>query len=206
MFSPSMLVKLSESEKKALIIVAVIFAFVFVIIGLIIKLIKDWYKRKGEDIDNYMYDLIKYGVIKTPNQFRNYVAKRERRNLYLMIRIPMRILIIVGTIYIVCNLTFTSFSESWNILTDLAYHFEWPTTKIFGMSIICDWPKIIKYPEVSLTIEGYITYISSVVFVICSIFLIRSTLIYNARIARSTFVSTKAFKKNLENGVDIIHE
>ena len=206
MFSPSLLVKLSESEKKALIIVAVIFAFIFVVIGLIIKLIKDWYTRKGEDIDNYMYDLIKYGVIKTPNQFRNYVNKRERRDLYLKIRIPMRILIIVGLIYVICNLTFTNFNESWCILKDLAYKFDWPTTKVFGMSIICDWPKIIKYPEVSLTIEGYITYISSVVFIICSIFLIRSTLIYNARIARSTFVSTKAFKKNLENGVEIIHE
>ena len=206
MLSPSLLVKLSESEKKALIIVAVIFAFIFVVIGLIIKLIKDWYKRKGEDIDNYMYDLIKYGVIKTPNQFRNYVNKRERRNLYLMMRIPMRILIIVGSIYVICNLTFTNFETSWTILKNLAYNFEWPTTKVFGMSVICDWPTITKYPEVSLTIEAYITYISSVVFLVCSVLLIRSTLIYNARISRSTFVSTKAFKKNLENGVDIIHE
>ena len=200
------LLKLSESEKKALIIVAVIFAFLFVVIGLIIKVIKDWYKAKGEEVDNYMYDLVKYGVIKSPNHFRHYVAKREKRILYLAIKIPMRILVVTLTIFIVLNLTYTTFESSWNILKDLSYHFYWPTVTVFGIPVISDWPQVTQYPIVHLTVEGYATYITFVVTIICFIFLIRAVLIYNARIARATFVSSKAYKKNLENGVDIIHE
>ncbi|MDY4788070.1 MAG: hypothetical protein SO253_01975 [Bacilli bacterium] len=206
MFNPYFLLKLSDSEKKALIIVAIIFAFIFVMIGLLIKVIKDWYKDKGSEIDNYMYDLVKYGIIKNPHQFRKYVNKREKRNLYLRFKIPMRILLITITVFVIFNLTYTSFNTSFAILKDLSYHFSWPTVEIFGIRVISDWPKVIKYPEVHLTLEGYITYISFVVTCITTFFLIKATLIYNACIARATFVSSKAFKKNLENGVDIIHE
>lgn len=203
-----LLIKLSETEKRALIIIFIIVTFCFVLFGLIVKAIRNWMERKGRAVDSYMYDFVKYGIVKNSSEFRTYVTKRETRTLYLSSRWMFRILIAATVAFI---LIFNHFFEGnfqifLDILGKLLPELHWPTTSLFGMEIICDWPEVVRPIEVYTTFEGYVTYVYALVCIYSLGKLIHDILLYNARISRANKAAITAFGKNLDNGVDQINE
>ena len=97
---PQVLVSLSESEKRVLLILFIVLTAAFLLFGLLVKGIKMWAEGKGKAVDGYMYDFVKFGIIKTPSEFRRYVLKRETRYLYLNSRWMLRILIISSVAFV----------------------------------------------------------------------------------------------------------
>ena len=199
-FNPYFLVTLSEKEKKALIILAVIIAFIFVVIGFIHKLVKNYMNKKGKEIDGYMHELCKYKVITNPHEFKAYVTKRETKNFYLQLRWIFRIMILVsvGFFLYIKLVEDSNFKILIEALKSLSLEFGYETTTIFGMEIICDWPFVMKYPEPLLTLTGYVCYIFTFVVIIFIFSLIKAILDYNAKLKRGRVVSKTVFTKNLD--------
>ena len=205
---PLILISLSESEKRVLLILFIIFTAAFLLFGLLIKGIKSWATSKGKAVDGYMYDFVKFGVIKTPAEFRKYVFKRETRYLYLNSRWMLRILVVSSLLFVlyVENFLGGNYAECLSIIEKLFPVLEWPKTEMFGMSIVCDWPTVIRESQAELSIKGYVTYIYALILLYSLFKLIHDILIFDARLARSNKTSNSAFGKNLDNGVDRINE
>ena len=205
---PQLLVSLSENEKRVLLILFIVLTSAFLLFGLLIKGISAWARSKGKAVDGYMYDFVKFRVIKTPAEFRHYVFKRETRYLYLNSRWMIRILIVSSVLFVlyVENVLNGDYFEPLRILEDLLPILDWPKTEIFGMQIISDWPTLVKAPEAELTLTGYITYIYALILLYSLFKFIHDILIFNARLSRSNKTSNSAFGKNLEDGVDRINE
>ncbi len=195
-----LLVKLSETEKKVLIILAVVFAFVFVIVGLIVKAIRSWMKEQSKHIDFYLYDLCKYRVLKTPNEVVKYVYRRETKTLYLKIRWSLRIFILaaIGFIIYFEYAVGTDFNRALTIVTDLLVKLEWPTSTFFGIKMVSGWPTIIKSPVVYLDLTGYITYVMLIITLWMVINLFIQTLGFVSKQRRARKVSVSAFGRSLD--------
>lgn len=205
---PQLLVSLSESEKRVLLILFIVLTAAFLLFGLLVKGIRTWADGKGKAVDGYMYDFVKFGIIKTPSEFRKYVLKRETRFLYLNSRWMLRVLILSSVLFVlfVENFLDGNYQEPLNILERLLPVFDWPKTEIFGMQIVSDWPTLIREPSAELTLKGYVTYVYALIVLYSLFKFMRVILIFDARIARSNKTSNTAFGKNLEDGVDRINE
>ena len=205
---PQLLVSLSESEKRVLLILFIVLTAAFLLFGLLVKGIRTWADGKGKAVDGYMYDFVKFGIIKTPSEFRKYVLKRETRFLYLNSRWMLRVLILSSVLFVlfVENFLDGNYQEPLNILERLLPVFDWPKTEIFGMQIVSDWPTLIRKPSAELTLKGYVTYVYALIVLYSLFKFMRVILIFDARIARSNKTSNTAFGKNLEDGVDRINE
>lgn len=203
-----LLVKLSDSEKRALQILIVFIAIAFIIISGIASLIKKKLEKEGRSIDGYMYDFIRYGIIKNPSEFKSYVFKRESRNLYLSLRWAMRLffLVIGGYIVYVIFAQLSDFKLTFQILGDMFFKLDWPKVKVFGITLVSDWPTILKSPNFHLTLMGYLTYISAIASLAMFFKLAKVTLTFIGRIQRSNKVAIASFSKDLEGGVDLINE
>lgn len=203
-----LLVSLSENEKRIILIIFVIFTFAFLLIGLLYKGIKAWSDNKGKAVDGYMYDFVKFRIIKTPAEFRKYVFKRETRYLYLNSRWMIRILIISSVLFVIYveNALDSNYQTCLDILRNLFPVLDWPKTEIFGMNIVCDWPTVVQKAQAELSLKGYITYIYALILVYCLFKFLHDILIFVGRISRSNKASNSAFGKNLDDGVDRINE
>ena len=205
---PQLLVTLTETEKRVLLILFIIFTSAFLLFGLLLKGISSWANTKGKAVDGYMYDFVKFRVIKTPQEFRNYVFKRETRFLYLNSRWMIRILIVSSVLFIfyVIKALDGDFLEPLRILERLFPVLDWPKTEIFGMNVICDWPTVVRASQAELTLKGYVTYIYALILLYSLFKFIHDILIFNARLSRSNKTSNSAFGKNLDDGVERINE
>ena len=193
-------IKLSETEKRILIVIAVIFAFLFVIIGLIVKAIRNWMKDKAEYVDLYLYDLCHYGILTTPKEVVRYVKRRESKTLYLKTRWPLRILII-GTIILICYFMFAkngNLHMPFDILKDFMIELDWPKGEFFGINMVVGWPTIIKKPIIHLNVAGYITYIMTIIAIWNIINSCMQILAFISKIKRADKVSVAVFNKSLE--------
>lgn len=205
---PLLMVKLNEGEKRALQIIVVLVAIIFIAVGALSKIIKRHLEKEGEAIDSYMHPLIRYSIIKNPSEFRSYVFKRESRQLYISLRWTLRIFFLMLGAYIVYTIYFQNgdFAHSFQILRDMFFVLQWPSVKIFGLRLISDWPVVVKSPQFYLTIEGYITYILALGVLGTFLKSASVTLVFLGRLNRSSAVAVKSFSKNLEAGVEIINE
>ncbi len=203
-----LMVKLNEGEKRAVQIILVLAAITFIIVSIIAKLIKNRLTKEGEVIDSYMYPLIQYGIIKDAREFRRYVYRRESRQLYISLRWTMRTVLLITALYLLYMINFQQgdFHQSWVILQDMFFKLNWPTVKVFGITMVSDWPTVVKAPQFYLNVLGYVTYITALSALGLVIKSSVVTLAYLGRLQRSSDVAVKSFTKNLEKGVDIIHE
>ena len=203
-----LMVKLNEGEKRALQIIVVLIAIIFIIVGALSKIIKRHLEKQGEAIDAYMYPLIRYGIIKNPSEFRAYVFRRESRQLYLSLRWTLRMmsLLLIGYVLYMVSFQDGNFALSTHILRDMFFDLQWPTVKVFGLTLISDWPVVLKSPQFYLTVEGYITYIVALGALGTFLKSASVTLAFLGRLHRSHQFAVKSFSKNLESGVEIIHE
>lgn len=196
-----LLIELNQKEKRAIGIIAAIVLCVFLLLGLLVRLLLAVKDRKGRKIDEYMYDLVQYNLITTPVQFRSYVFRRESKNLYLFNRWYIRILILTGiglSLYVWLVLK-GDFSVILQIAKEFFPVITWPTTEMFGIQLISDWPQLAQRPIIHPDLNGFITYLAMLVTLIVSIKLICSAFVYYAKIDRSNKMSSKAFGKNLDN-------
>lgn len=123
--------KLDERTKKVALVLCALFIILLLILGVIYLVIDRYMKKEAKKMDIYMYDLLRYKIVKTPAKFKSCVAYHERRSLFVHSRLPWFILILLtAAAVLVGALAFSGqikemFTEFYKIFPKIS----WPTVK-----------------------------------------------------------------------------
>lgn len=208
------LLKLDEKSKKILLVLCALFILVLLCAGGIYYMIQQFMKKSGKKVDTYMYDLLKYQIIKNPKDFKKALTYYEKRNLFNETKWPIRFIFLIT--FIAFGLIFMFFKGNIELFFKSAFqlfpHLKWPTIKEVNASILDEslkisgpsWLPVSIFPTVIFKHPNFkdpLLY-CSLVYYLClffSLFLIsKSVLAFIARIQRGLKMSKDVFEKDLE--------
>lgn len=201
------LIKLTENDKRILISIAIIFILILVLIGLLVELVRKVMKRQGKVVDTFMYDLVRYKVVKTTKHFKKVANKKSFRYFYKKTKIPFLLMIVASlVVFIFCLITkqtdinfLFSYEKGFN---SLFYIFDWkniPKNNFFGLTIPCDWPEIINKPHFLYNdVHAWISYITVPLFIIGALWFMFNVQAFIARKIRIIKMSKDVFSKDLD--------
>ena len=160
------LISLSDKDKRVILIffllLIVTIAFIAVI-GAIITRVMRW---QGKKLDDLTHDVVVTKVIDNRKDFLHYARIKNWRCFFKQAWIPLLILFVSSMILIIHNAAIGDWSYNlvdyektgfntlffiWDFDDPEIYH------TFFGVTLICDWPKIISYPHFS--IEAWASYL-----------------------------------------------
>ena len=201
------LIKLTENDKRILIVVFLAIIIIFLFIGFIVNLVKRVMAKQGKAVDTYMYNLVKAKLVTTPHQFRKVSEKKNIIMFYKKIRLPF-VLILIGLIILAqymiiahtSNLSFY-FSKEHGI-NSLLYHWDWGSVEkatLLGIKtfIPATWPELIWKPTFVFDHQSITAYLSFPCFVVGGILYIHQLVAYISRQLRARQLSTSVFQKSL---------
>ena len=157
----TMLIKLSENDKRVLIAICLIVLLIIVLVGYLSLLVRNVMRRQGKKVDFMMYDIMKARVIVDSKTFGK--VARYKSNVYFLKKtwVPLLILavfisalLIYGTI--IGDIGLKYFAKSINTLS---FGFVWPMGEFFGLHVPVDWPTITHYPDLSFEFGKYLSYV-----------------------------------------------
>ena len=205
----TVLVKLTETDKRVLIAVLLLVVLIFVLIGFIGSVIVRVMKWEGRKIDTMCRDAVVTRVIKDPKHFKKYARKKSHRAFFKESRIPLLILLVAGLTYLIsCILT-----KNWpyNIFdygvdnqggtgfTTLFYVWDFSDcfSSFFGINLLSKWPtKTFNVPHFSVQAIG--SYIFALTFGVGAIWYLITVQRYLARLIRIIRLSDTIYSKSLE--------
>lgn len=195
------LLKLSESDKRILISLLLIFILLFVLIGYLVKFIKYLLRVQGDYVEKSMYDILDADLITDKKHFFEVSWEKNTRAFYFKARLPVIILIVLLAIILIYQTVIEDYS--WNFfsfyLKEASFKLDWPIEKFFGIPVVNSWPTVAK-PSVFYfnKFDAWLTYLVTLVgsyaivhFLLCSISLL-------ARNIRTIKVGNEYFKKDLD--------
>lgn len=203
------LIKLTENDKRILIIVFLAFIIIFLFIGLIVSLIKRIMSHQGKQVDTYMYNVVKAKLVTKPHEFRKVALLKNHQIFYKKIRIPF-LLLLIGVVIllqymIIAKTTDLSFYFSReNGLNSLFFHWKWEEvekTKIFGLQtfIPADWPELGWSPKIIWSHAAITAYLSFPCFLVGLILYLGHLVAFISRSLRARQLSKTFFQKSLSN-------
>ena len=195
------LAQLSESDKRVLISLLLIGLLGFILIGYLVKLIKYLLKAQGDYVEKSMYDILDADLIVDKKHFFKVSWEKNTRKFYFDSRLPVIILISLLGIMLIYQTVINDFSWDFfiNYLKDASFELHWPTTEIFGIQVISDWPSISKESVFHFDkFDAWLTYLVTITgtyatihFILCSISLL-------TRNIRTIKVGNDYYKKDLD--------
>lgn len=208
--------QLDERTKKVLLVLCALFIIVLLIFGTIYVLIDNYMKKESKKMDNYMYDLLKLRIVKTPLQFKKAVFYHEERSLFNNSKWSYRVMILLTGFAIL--LTYICFKGDLNrfftAVFDLIPIIKWPTVgetnealaAIPGASLLSgpDWMPASIFPAFISKNPNFsdpVLYASTIYYIcmlMCVFYLIRAILGCIARVHRGMKMSTQVFIKDLD--------
>ena len=208
--------QMDERTKKILLVLCALFIIVLLIFGFIYVIIASYMKKQSKKMDNYMYDLLKLKVVRSPHQFRKAVLYHEERSLFNNSKWCYRIMVLLTGVAI-C-LTYIVFKGDlkrfFTAVFDLIPIIKWPTvgetnealSKIPGAALLSGpaWMPASVFPAIISKNPNFsdpILYASTIYYfamLVCVFYLIRAILGYIARVHRGFKMAIKVFTKDLD--------
>ena len=208
--------QMDERTKKVLLVLCALFIIVLLIFGTIYVAIDRHMKKESKKMDNYMYDLLKLRIVKTPMQFKKAVFYHEERNLFNGCKWSFRVMILLTGFAIL--LTYICFlgdiNRFFTAVFDLIPNVKWQTvgetnealSKIPGSVLLTgpDWMPASIFPAFISKNPNfadpalYSSTIYYVCMIMCLVSLIRAILGCIARVHRGMKMSTQVFIKDLD--------
>lgn len=212
MINISSLIALSENDKRVIIAFVLIFILLFVLIGLIGMLVTKIMRAQGKTIDKMMHDIVVTGVVSDKKHFKKVAKIKSWRRLYKQARIPI-IIALAATALLLVYYLITGYWDA-NIFGDwgapngeggkgfATLLFLWdfencPTTTIFGITIISDWPPLLNAPHFSVDAWGSYIFVPLIMTSIVWFFIVVQAFI--ARGLRIRKLAEQIYEKNLDN-------
>lgn len=199
------LIKLSENDKRLIIVILLLVILVFVLAGYIGLFVKKIMSIQAKKADTMVHDVVKAGVITTPKELCNFGMRKNWRVLFQQSWVPVCIILFGWLMLFIYCLT----SNNWTVnvwdyekegFGTLFHIFDWshvPTANFFGLQLMNAWPECISTPHFSWNAWGSYLFIPCM-FVGCGWFLV-CTQAYIARSFRIKKLSRTVFNKSLEN-------
>lgn len=199
------LLKLSENDKRLIIVILLLAILIFVIAGYVGLFVKKIMSIQSKKADTMVHDVVKAGVITTPKGLCNFGMRKNWRVLFQQSWIPVCIMLF-GTLMLLiyCLATNNWDVNVWDYQNEgfgtLFHIFDWahiPTANFFGIQLMNAWPECISTPHLS----GYAW--GSYIFIPCMFvggtwFLV-CTQAYIARSFRIKKLSKTVFNKSLDD-------
>ena len=201
----TLLVKLSETEKRVIFALIILVVLVFVLIALIGSLIVKAMKYQGKKMDTLVSDVVTTRVITTRKQFLPYARKKNRQLYFKQSIIPIIIMFVAATILIVYDIINKNFAynpfNTTNGFGTLIYTFDFKDPAIykefFGVKIIADWPTVVNHPH--FVWEAWAGYLFVPLAIVGGIWYLVVTQAFIARMWRMRKLSRQVFEKPLDN-------
>ena len=201
-----MLIKivLSDTEKRILVIVFLLFLLFIFVLGLFSNLHKKLMSKRGLEIDKHINGYYKFGFVKTEKDFRRLANKKNNLLLLKQLTIP---LIILGVsflfITIYCSIDNKTLDYIFPIYGDMLLKLDWHMTTILGIPFPSEFPTI---SEDSFTFHGdaggICAYIFLVLFLVGFISYVNALLKYMARQKRISNKMKSLFTVKLDDEVN----
>lgn len=206
--------QLDEKTKKVILVLCALFILLLLIFGGIYLLIDKYMKKQSKKMDTYMYDLLKYGVVRNKKQLKEALYYHEKRLLFNQSKWPFRILILLtGVAWAIIFICFSGkaqdfFTEAFKLFPTI----KWPTIKEINESILDEnlkltgpswlpasiFPTFIsKHPDFSSPML-YVSMLYYLCVLFCLIYLIKAILSCIARVKRGKKMANDVFQKDLE--------
>jgi len=147
------LVKLTENDKRLIIALILIIVLLFFIIGCIVRVVKKTMQTQSKRADKMLRDVVEAKIFTKENQLIKFGIRKNWRLFYKQARIPFVIMLAASLIIIIYCITMNNwhvnlFDNKDEGIGTLFHTFKWnetPTVKIFGITVISDWPPL-AYP------------------------------------------------------------
>ena len=196
------LVKLSESDKRVLIALCLVFIILFVIVGYLVKLIRYIIRKKADFVENSMYDLLDANVIEDKKHFRKVSWKKNRVRFYFDARVPV-IFILLSLFIILLYMCVVGFDISFIIdyNKELKFTLDWSETGdiLLGfIPVLAEWPKVVDIPTFHFDrFDAWLVYIFDIGMIYGLIHFFLCSTFFLARNIRTITVANEYFKKDL---------
>lgn len=143
-----LLIQLTETDKRIIFALFIVFILLFVIIGYLGLLITRIMKYQGKKLDSKVYDAVITRVVPTKKEFKSYAIKKNHQMFYKSAQIPIIILVLSGLAVLFhflingfnCNL----FDPEHGFST-LLFLWDFKNTETvtwFGIKIWSNWPPL----------------------------------------------------------------
>lgn len=197
------LIKLTENDKRLIIVVLLLFILLFVIAGYVGLLVRKIMNAQASKADDMLHDVVEAGVITNERKLFLFGIKKNYREFFRRAWIPFLIML-VGSTVLLLNCAFSK-NWSYNIwdyekqgFNTLFYVHDWSvffTSSEEGFAIT--WPKLISTPHFST--EAWASYIFVPSMIVGGSWFTFQVQGYIARTIRIYKISKKAFRKTMEN-------
>ncbi len=199
-----LLIQLSETDKRVLFALLIIFILLVVIIAYIGYLINVVMKRQGKRIEHYVSDVVYTRVITDPKHFKQYARKKNWQIFYKRSKWPIFLVAIAGILLLVYEFikgfNYNPFSSVDGFGTLLfSWDFGDPDLyqEFFGVKLISKWPALSNTPH--FVAEAWCGYIFVPLFLTGVIWYLGCVQALIARYLHINKLSDSIFSKNLEN-------
>lgn len=199
-----LLVKLSENEKRFIVVLFFLIIIVLALLGLIYDGLNKFMAAQGKDVGRLMANQLDSGYISSLQQFKRNSYKKSRIEFYKHFRKTFLAMIIwfaaYGTVSLLYKHWLDIFDQSKEGIMTLVYTFDFAnatTNTFFGITLISDFPPVLHHPEFHVeAIPSYILFLVAAVIVIIFILQVFSYL------ARTIFImqhSKKMFTRDIRD-------
>ena len=197
------LIKLTENDKRLIIVLLLVFILLFVIAGYVGLLVRKIMKAQGAKADDMIHDVVEAGVITSERKLFFFGIRKNYREFFRRAWLPFLIMLAGGTVL----LFYCIFSRNWHYniwdyekegFNTLFYVHDWSVffqTSSDGFAIT--WPKLISSPHISG--EAWVSYIFVPSMIVGGSWFTFQVQGYIARTIRLYSLSKKAFRKTMEN-------
>lgn len=197
------LIQLSESDKRVLIAICLIFIILIILFGYLVKLIKYILNKKADYVDNSMYDLLDANFIEDKKLFRKISWKKNNLKFYFEARLPLFfILLSLFMIFLYMCIAGFNFDFIIKYNNQLKFSLDWSNTGDLLLGFIpvwAEWPTINKVPVFYFDqVEAWLTYIFDIGIIYGSLHFFFCSTVLLARNIRTISVSNEYFKKDLK--------
>ena len=200
------LVKLSESDKRLIIVLLLVFILIFVIAGYIGLLVSKIMHRQGRKMDDLVHDVVVTGVITEEKKLVKFGIKKNHQYFFKKSWIPALIMAVSALILLIYFIIYGFDVDlkdhvEWGFGT-LLYIFDWdnaPRSTFFGIQLISDWPDLVEGGTPHWSWKAWGSYLFIPGMIVGGLWFLVCVQAYIARLYRLIRLSKIVFNKSLEN-------
>lgn len=194
------LIKLTENDKRLIIVLLLLVILLFVIVGYISLLVKKIMTTQGSKADAMLKDVTEAKLFDNERAFVKFGIRKNLRVFYKEARVPF-IIIAAGFLFL---LLYCLFSGNWTPgifsaetgFGSLFPALEWPRTEFFGMTIISGWPEVTRHA--AFVGKAWYSYIFVPAEAVGMVWFLVCTQAYIARSLRIYKIARGIYRKKLD--------
>jgi len=196
---------LSESDKRVIIALLLVFILVFVIIGFLGSLVVRVMKKQSKQLDTLCHDVVVTRVVNNKKEFKRYARKKNHMQFFKESFIPLLIVLGAWLVWIITCAIRRDFNyDLWDYEKEgintlfFVWDFSDCYANFFGLNLINRWPDVLlNTPHFSVDAIGYYIFVPA--FLTGAIWYLITVQRLIARTFRIKQLSDSIYSKSLDD-------